>query len=93
MQKTIEISKPLVAALRMSEALPETQEVGSGNLHLLYGDHFRPVGYMVEKICVDDAWESNDPRFFITTSHAEAVKLLGVSFKELPQQKTDAVTA
>lgn len=84
MHTPIEISKPLVAALRMSEALPQTQEIGSGNLHLLYGEHYSPVGYMIEKHTVDDAWESLEPRFFLTPSHAEAMRLLATPFRELP---------
>ena len=90
MQTAIEITKPLVAALRMSEALPNTQEIGSGNLHILYGEHYRPVGYLVEKLTVEDAWESLDPRFFITTSHAEANQLLATPFRELPARETVA---
>ena len=87
MHTPIEITKPLVAALRMSEALPNTQDVGSGNLHLLYGEHYTPVGYLVQKYAVDDAWESLDPRFFITTSHAEAMHLLATPFRELPTRE------
>jgi len=87
MPKAIEIDKPLVAALRMSEALPDTHDAGSGSLHVLYGEHYRPVGYLVEKVAVDDAWESTEPRFFITTSHGEAVKLLQTPFKELPARE------
>ena len=83
MHSTIEINRPLVAALRMSEALPNTHEHGAGNLHVLYGDQYRPVGYLVEKIANDDAWESLDPRFFITTSHSEAMNLLATPFAEL----------
>jgi hypothetical protein len=87
----MEITKPLVAALRMSEALPNTQDSGAGNLHLLYGEHYTPVGYMVEKHTVDDARESLEPRFFITTSHAEAMQLLATPFRELPSR--EAMTA
>ncbi|MBE2212380.1 MAG: hypothetical protein IAE82_00805 [Opitutaceae bacterium] len=91
MHTPIEITKPLVAALRMSEALPNTQEMGSGNLRLLYGEHYTPVGYLVEKHTVDDAWESLDPRFFITTSHAEAMRLLATPFRELPVREVVTV--
>lgn len=91
MHTPIEISKPLVAALRMSEALPNTQEIGSGNLHVLYGEHYAPVGYMIEKHTVEDAWESLEPRFFLTTSHAEAMRLLAMPFRELPMR--EAITA
>lgn len=84
MQTAIEINKPLVAALRMSEALPDTQDHGVGKLHVLYGEHYRPVGYLVEKMALEDSWESFDPRFFITTSHVDAVQLLGTPFAELP---------
>lgn len=91
MHTPIEITKPLVAALRMSEALPNTQEIGSGSMYLLYREHYAPVGYMVEKHAIDDAWESLDPRFFITTSHAEANRLLATPFRELPVR--DAVMA
>lgn len=72
----------------MSEALPNTQGEGTGRLHILYGDGFKPVGYMVEKICVTDAWESMDPRYFITTSHAEALRMLSLEFEELPARQT-----
>lgn len=91
MHTPTEITKPLVAALRMSEALPNTQEIGSGTLHLLYGEHYSPVGYLVEKHTVDDAWESLDPRFFITTSHAEAMHLLATPFRELPAREAAIV--
>jgi hypothetical protein len=87
MPTTIEIDKPLVAALRTSEALPNTHEHGSGNLHILYGDHYHPVGYLVEKVAVDDPWDSLDPRFFITTSHAEALRLLATAVRELPARE------
>jgi hypothetical protein len=87
MHSTIEINRPLVAALRMSEALPNTHENGAGTLRILYGDQYRPVGYLVEKSTTEDAWESLDPRFFITTSHAEAMRLLSVPFAELPSRE------
>lgn len=87
MHPTLEIQRPLVAALRMSEALPNTHENGAGNLHVLYADQYRPIGYLVEKISNDDAWESLDPRFFITTSHAEAMRLLALPFAELPARE------
>ena len=83
MHKAIEIDKPLVTALRMSEALPNTHEEGSGKMHVLYGEHYRPVGYLVEKVAVENPWDSLDPRFFITTSHTEAIHLLTVSYGEL----------
>lgn len=87
MHTPIEITKPLVAALRMSEALPNTQELGSGILRVLYGEHYTPAGYLVEKRTTEDAWETLDPRFFITTSHAEAMRLLGLPFHELPARE------
>lgn len=87
MHTPIEITKPLVAALRKSEALPNTQDIGPGNLHVLYGEHYSPVGYLVEKSTVEDAWESLDPRFFITTSHAEAMRMLATPFRELPARE------
>jgi hypothetical protein len=90
MSATIEMDKSLVAALRMSEALPNTHDLGTGNLHILYGDHYHPVGYLVEKIALDDPWDSLDPRFFVTTSHGEAIRLLGTSLKDLP--KAEMVT-
>lgn len=68
----------------MSEALPNTHENGLGNLHILYGESYRPVGYLVEKVAVDDPWDSLDPRTFITTSHPEAMELLRAKFRELP---------
>jgi hypothetical protein len=89
MKAAIEITKPLAAALRMSESLPNTQETGRGNLHVLYGEHYTPVGYLVEKIAVEDAWESLDPRYFITTSHADAIHLLAVPFAELPAREVE----
>jgi hypothetical protein len=85
MQTAIEINKPLVAALRTSDALPNTQDHGSGNLHVLYAEHYRPVGYLVEKIATDDPWEGLEPRYFITTSHAEAVRLISVPLSEIPR--------
>ncbi|MEZ5274844.1 MAG: hypothetical protein R3F07_00525 [Opitutaceae bacterium] len=90
MPATIEMDKSLVPALRMSEALPNTHDQGSGNLHILYGDHYHPIGYLVEKIGVDDPWDSLDPRFFLTTSHAEAIRLLGTAFKDLPRAEAVA---
>lgn len=93
MHTAIEIDKPLVAALRMSEALPNTHEHGMGNLHVLYGDSYRPVGYLVEKVAVDDPWDSLDPRTFITTSHPEAMELLGAKFSELPPRAHAVATA
>lgn len=90
MQKAIEIDKPLVAALRISEALPNTHDEGSGRMHLLYGEHYRPVGYMVEKVAVENPWDSLDPRYFITTSHTEAIHLLTAAYSELPAHE-DAV--
>jgi hypothetical protein len=90
MHTIVEIDKPLVAALRMSEALPNTQDNGSGRLHILYRDGYHPVGYLVEKIALADAWESQDPRFFITTSHAEALQMLAVPYAELPAREVPA---
>lgn len=87
MHSAIEIDKPLVAALRKSEALPNTHEEGSGKIHVLYADGFRPVGYLVEKLCPEDHWESMDPRFFITTSHGEALRLLATAFADLPARE------
>jgi len=84
MHKAIEIDKPLVAALRVSEALPNTHEEGSGKMYLLYGEHYRPVGYLVEKVAVENPWDSLDPRYLITTSHTEAIHLLAVPYNELP---------
>lgn len=88
MHTAIEIDKPLVAALRMSAALPNTQDHGTGTLHVLYGEHFVPVGYLVEKVNRADKWESLDPRFFITTSHEEAVQLLAMPTSGLPARET-----
>src|SRR5690606_11484056 len=92
MPKTIEMDKTLVAALRMSAALPGTQRYGSGHLRVLYGDQQTPVGYLVEKIAVDDQWEANDPRFFITSDHATALELLGTPYRKLPA-RPEAVAA
>ena len=89
MHTAIEIYRPLVAALRMSEALPNTEENG-GTLHVLYGDQYRPVGYLVEKTAMDDNWESQDPRFFVTDSHPEALRLLNLPFAELPAREVAA---
>lgn len=90
MHPAIEIDKPLVAALRKSEALPNTHNEGSGKMYLLYADGFHPVGYMVEKLCPEDAWESMDPRFFITSSHGDALRLLATPFAELPAREATA---
>ena len=91
MHTAIEIEKPLVAALRMSEALPNTNEQGQGGLHVLYGEHYHPVGYLVEKITADNPWDSLEPRFFITTSHAEALRLLATAPTELPSHEAAPV--
>jgi hypothetical protein len=90
MHTTIEISKPLVGALRMSEPLPNIEEGGNGALRLLYAEQDRPIGYLVEKNARDDAWESLEPRFFITTSHHEALQLLAIPFAEQPAREVPA---
>ncbi|BET65194.1 hypothetical protein ASA1KI_01120 [Opitutales bacterium ASA1] len=87
MHTAIEIQKPLVAALRASAALPNTQDHGTGTLHVLYGEHYVPVGYLVEKVNRADSWEALDPRFFITTSHGEAMRLLALDPAELPARE------
>ena len=92
MHTAIEIYRPLVAALRMSEALPNTEDAG-GTLHVLYGEQYRPIGYLVEKINLEDNWESQDPRFFITDSHAEALRLLTLPLAELPAREVAASTS
>lgn len=91
MHTAIEIEKTLVAALRMSEALPNTNDQGQGSLHVLYGEHYHPVGYLVEKIAADNPWDSLDPRFFLTTSHAEALRLLATATTELPRREAAVV--
>ena len=83
----IEISQPLASAFRMSEAFPNTENGGAGRIHLLFDEENRPVGYLVHRVNVGDAWETLDPRYFITTSHAEAVALLGIGFADLPAQE------
>jgi hypothetical protein len=93
MTPVIEMDRTLTKALRMSEALPGTEATGSADLHILYTESQRPVGYLVEKRCVDDAWESLEPRCFITTSHAEAMRLLALPFRQLPARETAFVTA
>ncbi|MFH1496443.1 MAG: hypothetical protein ABII82_01335 [Verrucomicrobiota bacterium] len=80
----IELDKTLVNAMRMSAALPGTQHHGSGHLHVLYAEDQTPIGYLVEKVAVDDQWEANDPRFFVTTDHAAALGLLGTPYRKLP---------
>ena len=90
MHTAMEINKPLVEALRMSEPLPNIHDVGVGTIRLLYAEHFRPVGYLVEKIVQDDAWESLEPRFFLTTSHAEAMELLAAPYDQLPAREISA---
>jgi len=87
MHTAIEIYRPLVAALRMSESLPNTEDGGKGTLHVLYGEHYCPVGYLVEKTTLDDNWEGQDPRFFVTVSHGEAMQLLNLPFAELPARE------
>lgn len=85
-KNTIEMDKVLVTALRMSPALPGTQHYGSGHLRVLYAEDKTPIGYVVEKIAVDDQWEANDPRFFITADHAVALELLGTPYRKLPER-------
>jgi hypothetical protein len=87
MHTAIEINKPLVAALRMSEPLPNIHDVGVGAIRLLYAEQYHPIGYMVEKYAQEDAWESLEPRFFLTTSHAEAMELLAVPYEQLPARE------
>ena len=43
---------------------------------------------LVGKVSVRDAWESPDPRFFITPSHAEAAHNLAISYAELPARES-----
>lgn len=90
MHTIIEIGSPLVPALRLSGALPNTGDHGAGKLHLLLDATNHPVGYMVEKIALEDAWESLDPRFFLTTSHREALQYLAVPYSELPAREVVA---
>ena len=79
----IEVPQPLVAAFRMSEALPNTGNGGAGRIHLLFDGENRPVGYLIHKAPVGDVWETPDPRFFATTSHTEALALLNTVSDEL----------
>lgn len=87
MHTAIEISRPLVAALRMSEPLPNIQDSGVGTLRVLYAEQYHPIGYLVEKIAREDAWESLEPRYFLTTSHTEALQVLAAPFAELPARE------
>lgn len=89
----VELDKVLVNALRMSAALPGTQSHGSGHLHVLYAEDHTPVGYLIEKVAVDDQWEANDPRFFVTTDHTVALELLGTPYRKLPARAATVATA
>ena len=92
MHTAMEISQPLVSALRMSEPLPNVQDARCGTLRLLYAEHYHPVGYLVEKRAGDDAWQSLESRYFITASHAEAMELLTLPF-EAPPVEAGAVAS
>lgn len=89
----IEIPQPLVAALRVSEALPNIENGGVGRIHLLFDGQNHPVGYLVHKMNVGDVWESPEPRSFITTFHADALALLAAANDELPAPAAEPVTA
>ena len=71
--------------------MPGTHGQGPGGPHVLYGEHYRPIGYLVEKIAVDNPWDSLEPRFFLTTSHAEAMRLLATTLNDLPRREEAAV--
>ena len=79
-----EIDKALVPALRLSEALPCDLEHATGSLRVLLDKSQQTVGFIVEKTNLGDAWESLDPRFFLTTSMSEAMDLLRSDYSDLP---------
>lgn len=53
-------------------------------MRVLQDKALRSVGYIVEKTNPSDAWDSLEPRFFLTTSFTEAVELLKSDYSELP---------
>lgn len=79
-----EIDQALVPALRLSETLPCDVEQGSGSMRVLQDKTLHSIGYIVEKTNPGDAWDSLDPRFFLTTSLSEALDLLKADFSALP---------
>ena len=79
-----ELDPALVPALRLSETLPCDIEHGTGSMRVLQDKDLRSIGYIVEKTNPGDAWESLEPRFFLTTSFNEAVNLLKAEYGQLP---------
>jgi len=55
-------------------------------MRVLQDKELHSIGYMVEKTNPGNAWDSLDPRFFLTTSFSEAVDLLKAEFNDLPPQ-------
>jgi hypothetical protein len=92
-QNVTEINKPTVNALRMSTPLPCVTErpepsPRGGHLHLLYGDQFKPVGYLVHRPTNDfgiragqDVYED---RYFTTETLPDALELLRLPHEKLP---------
>ena len=79
MKNVIEINKPIVDALRTSARLPETPGTVGASLHVMYGDQFKPSGYLVHRFL---ALKQRD-RYFVTESLSEALKILQVPDAEL----------
>lgn len=88
MKNVIEINKPTVDALRMSIPLPKASEPKDGSLHILYGDQYKPIGYLVHKptkeMEVMDGVGIYDNRYFTADSLADALELLKLNHDELP---------
>ena len=88
MNNVIEINKPTVDALRMSVPLPKAAEAKDGHLHLLYGDQFKPLGYLVHKPTNDmeimDGMAIYEDRYFTTDVLADALELLKLPHEQLP---------
>ncbi len=86
MKNVTEINKPIVDALRMSAALPGATE--KGRLHVLYGDQFKPVGYLAHIPSNDMGIRGIGPvfedRFFATESLQDAIELLKLPHDRLP---------
>lgn len=88
MNNVIEINKPTVDALRMSIPLPKAAAPDEGNLHILYGDQYRPIGYLVHKPTNDmeimDGRTIYENRYFTTETLSDALELLRRSHEQLP---------
>lgn len=88
MNNVIEMNKPTVDALRMSVPLPKAAESHEGYLHILYGDQYKPVGYLVHKptnkMEIMDGMTIYEDRYFAAEALSDALDLLKLAHEQLP---------